>query len=50
MDALDLFFEVMGVDCNMKILQFSLVNMITEQILDALGPNYTMDVSQECLG
>ena len=32
-------FEVTGVNLNMKICNFSLVNTITQQILIALGPN-----------
>ena len=35
----DLFFEVMGVDFSMKILQFLFVNTINQQILVALAPN-----------
>ena len=33
------YFEVTGVNLNMKICNFLLVNTITQQILIALGPN-----------
>ena len=35
----DVFFEVMGVDFSMQILQFLFVNTITQQILVALAPS-----------
>ena len=36
---MDDFFDVMGVDFNMQISNFSLVITITQQILVALGPH-----------
>ena len=33
------YYDVTGVNLNMKICNFSLVNTITQQILIALGPN-----------
>ena len=47
--TLTYFFEVMGVDFNMKINNFSLVvNTITQQNISHIGSKtYTMDVSQQ---